>query len=137
MRAQEHGYLIPRCVLGQTLTATITNAEEMGFFGGTSWSTAEAARQCIMPRVTLTRLGVLINTNSNGVDGANFIMRVSTDFAAFSNVNQTVIVDQASGFFQDTTNIDVYENGTSQTLRYNQGDNSVQVRSYFCLGEVS
>jgi len=100
-------------------------------FGHTTWNSNVLNRQnmLILP-TTLRNYMVFCSLNNNTVDGASVRIRVSDDqFATSSDGNQILTLDQATGIFQDTTNIDVFAIFDSVNMQYLQGDNNAQFRA--------
>jgi len=65
-------------------------------------TSSETGRSWVVPQAAnLTLFIVNISANGNTVDGATWGTRTNQ-----ANANQTVTIDQATGFFQDITNSD-------------------------------
>ena len=104
---------------------TATNNENNCFTGNAGWTpTVSSRKQIVTEPSIISRFLINVTTNNNTVDGANFLMRTSDTAFSFSNGNIIVIIDQATGIFQDTVNQDVLAANTAFAIRYVQGDNT-------------
>lgn len=77
--------------------------------------------------VKMRNLGFYLSSNSNTVDGAQMVARISSVDTVFK-----VVFDQATGRIFNT---DVFEGWLpllTHTIEYNQGDNKVNLRGYYC-----
>jgi len=102
--------------------------------GSNNNRTSPFARRC-----ELSHMMLVINTNSNTVDDAEYIIRITpyTDPFVFFTGNMNIQIDQATGLFEDLTNTDVLSNGgvlQGCHWMYLQGDSTVLVRSIACEG---
>jgi len=122
------------CVLAWCGTeAAAINGEVNAPFQVSSWNTTAARRWAAPFPCFLERLTVDIDANANTIDGADVHSRIDSVPA-----NQIVIIDQATGQFQDLTNTDTSPNLSNIQFQYNQGDNTVGIQScaYVCRRNI-
>jgi len=104
---------------------TFTDGEFQSPYDISPATTAEGNKSMTMLRTTTFRLfTVMVQTNNNTVDGANFQFRNN-----LANGNEIVTIDQATGAFQDVTNVDTVDQFDVMAFEYNQGDNSAFCRT--------
>jgi len=88
------------------------------FYNGQASTTDFTIRRYALAQAgTMTRFNVIVRDNNNSIDGAAYTMRVNQ-----VKGNETMVVDQATGTFQDITNSDVYAVGDEQDWIYEQGN---------------
>jgi len=114
-----------RCILAWGGNdGAVVDLEQNGPYVSTSWATGTSRTFLCPNNFSAARLFLLTHTNANTIDGANWtLVRNNVE------VNQVIVVDQATGDFQDLVNTDVFSNLDELQFRYNQGDNTCGVRS--------
>jgi len=113
---------------------TVGAAELAPMVGDSPWVGSTNNRTTPFPRHTvLSHMITTLSTNSNTADGA-LIRLVVTPFVnpfVFTNGNINVVVDQATGLFEDITNEDVLSETVLQGARWGYFfvDGTIVVRS--------
>jgi len=102
----------------------VGNLEQNSPYNNTSWATGTSRTFLCPINLSCARLSLLCQTNANTIDGANFtLVRNNIE------VNQVIVIDQATGDFQDLVNTDTFDNFDEMEFRYNQGDSTAGCRS--------
>lgn len=114
-------------IYGQQAHDSITNNEVNTWFGSLNAAGSGERRFSSARAGVLSLLCVLLQVNSNTIDGANFQHEID-DVPG----TMIVIVDQATGFFQDITNSDTYTIGQVLYWQYHQGNAAVTMFSTCC-----
>jgi len=108
-------------MFGQSRHDTITNNEGNGWYSSLL-ATTLVVNRAFTPSFagTMSRYCHDVQSNSNTIDGAQFELEVNDVV-----VNEVVVIDQATGFFQDITNTDTYLLGDNSNWIYRQGNAAV------------
>jgi len=111
------------CMGQSSVAVTATNATRISPYHD-SWG-SNASRRYIIPIATrLFFLTADVSLNNNTADDASIRLRLNN-----SNVNQIVILDQATGVFRDATNTDETTVDDVVQWFYGEGNNSIQTTS--------
>jgi len=102
----------------------VQNGEQQGMFNTSTWGTGLARSWTPPAPCTISRLTIMLNSNNNTINGANFVSAIDE-----VNADQIVVVDQATGTFTDITNKDAVPVQLPLQWVYNFGDGTVGCRS--------
>jgi len=114
-------------MMAQAFHDTITNTEGSGYYQAINAASPTVRTLSFAIAGTMALYAHEVELNNNTVDGAVFNMQVNN-----TTVNGAVVIDQATGFFQDLTNSDVVIVGDNQNWIYVQGNNFVNNLSSSC-----
>jgi len=113
-------------VWGWSGTDTVATTELNCPFSHNPWGLNNGQRTFTMPKPTGTTLfQVVVSTNNNTMDGAHVDCLVDLALPG----NETVIIDQATGTFQDITNSDVTALDGNFSYQYIMFDGTALIRN--------
>jgi len=107
------------------------NGEQTQVSGSSNWSGSTNIKSMIIGSLqqTLSNMKLMIIVNGNTIDGAVINVQ-KTDLPAevWTNVNQNIVIDQATGLFEDLTNSDITIEDRSYKYFYTFGNGTATSR---------